>query len=184
MKAYSLLLLLPLMSMSKCDEDVFEKHAIPAFALPPATQSGANTIGFILDNRVWRDYGVSCTTFRCDSNKVRGLYTTTGEQFTLYAGLSGRDISGRYIDEDFSINLSQITSVGVYSSDAIARWMSFSNGPYSEYLSSPGKAAIVITKLDTTQHIIAGTFSGVLRYRADITKAITVSDGRFDIRYR
>ena len=177
MKTYSLLLILPLMSMSKCDEN--EKEIVPVFTLPQATQSGANTMGFIIDDRVWRDYGVTCTTFRCDSNKVRGLYTTAGKQFSLYAGLSGRAIN-----ESFSINLSQITRAGAYSSDAIAKWMSFSSGSYNDYLSRPGMASIVVTKLDTTLHIIAGTFSGVLRNRADTTKAVVIREGRFDIRYR
>lgn len=179
MKAYRLLLLLPLLSMSKCDKDVFEKEVVPIFALPVATQSGANTIGFIIDGRVWRDYGITCTTFKCDSNKVRGIYTNASRQFTLYAGLSAKNVS-----ESFAVNLSQITRAGTYTSNAVADGISFTNHPYDEYLSRPGAASIVVTKMDTVQHIIAGTFSSVLRSRTDTTKKVAISDGRFDIRYR
>ncbi|MDQ3536276.1 MAG: DUF5025 domain-containing protein, partial [Bacteroidota bacterium] len=40
---------------------------------------------------------------------------------------------------------------------------------------------IRISKLDTTNNILAGEFSGVLFNKVDITDSIIITDGRFDL---
>ena len=51
-----------------------------------------------------------------------------------------------------------------------------------EYQSRPGTATITITKVDTVQKIVSGTFEGQLTILAG-TGTVPVSSGRFDVLY-
>lgn len=99
---FSLLLLLPLLGMKKCERDV-----APTFTLPPTTQTGANTIGFVVDGRVWRNHGWLPYT-AAESDNIRNSYVSFA-RFDLSAGQIDRN---RY--ESFHLYLDSLVSVGTY----------------------------------------------------------------------
>lgn len=187
MKAYHLLLLLPLLAMKKC-----EREPAPVFKLPPATQSGANTFGFIIDGRVWQNYGWLPYTAG-QSDNLRASYSPRygSKNFSLNAGQIARDTY-----ENFYLSIDSLTSIGTYRASKAPlpganvraeRGFVFENQEtqtvYS-YLHKGSTATITITKLDTIQHIIAGTFEGILRTGNDSTKLVHITEGRFDVLYQ
>ena len=184
-KYYRLLLLLPLLGMKKC-----EREPSPIFTLPPVTQEGANTLGFVVDGRVWRNYGWLPYTSG-ESDNLRALYSSrSSTNFTLYAGQISRDVY-----ENFSLSMDSLAGVGTYqltrklvhgANRRVIQGLTFSRPETSEsygYPAAGSPATITITRLDTAQHIIAGTFTGTLKSLADTTKAVRITEGRFDVKY-
>jgi hypothetical protein len=188
-KKYYLLLLLPLLGMAKC-----EKEPAPVFALPAATQHGANTIGFMIDGRVWRNYGWLPHS-ASESANLTSAYFLSGSYpaFRLSAGQSARNVY-----ELFHVELDNLQRTGTYQSSATPvpgnypptlRSLAFTdmvnNITYSSEVAGRNSlATITITRLDTAAHIIAGTFTGTLKSMADTTKIIRLTDGRFDVNYQ
>ncbi|MDO7877072.1 hypothetical protein Q5H93_20170 [Hymenobacter sp. ASUV-10] len=183
MKALRLLLLLPLMSMTKCLQ-----QPAPTFKLPPATQRGANVIGFVTGGRIWRSYGEYNYDSTLYGNNLRAYRSRFGN-FYLQARQEAKDV-----DESLRITLDTLVQVGTYqfnprpdvtTSSHISRELEFMEN-YRVYSSraNGSTATLTITSLDTMQHIIAGTFSARLRSTNDTTtRVVTLSDGRFDVRY-
>jgi hypothetical protein len=189
MKAYHVLVLLPLLSMSKCEREQPE----PTFTLPPVTQSGANTLGFVVDGRVWITYGSTCYygVGGCATNKVVTYYNARRRELSLFTNLT---TPKHY--ESFDLQLDSLAQVGSYQTTInptpganarAVRSLSFGDKANETYYGSflkPGKGIITITKLDTIQHIIAGTFEGTLRQGNDSTKLVRITEGRFDVLYQ
>lgn len=182
-KKYYLLLLLPLLGMAKC-----EKEPTPSFSLPPATQVGANTLGFTIHGRAWQNYGVRCTFYGCDTNKVKASFYKSGMYFTLSAGQNARNV-----DELFGIALDSIAGTGTYRAGRIIgssraqRLLQFSDGATKQGYSTnrPRSGTFVITRLDTARHILSGTFEGVLQsITLGSTDSVSITDGRFDVKYQ
>ncbi|GAA4032633.1 hypothetical protein GCM10022409_16110 [Hymenobacter glaciei] len=170
--------------MRKCEREV-----APTFTLPPATQTGANTFGFVLDGRVWRNYGWLPYT-AAESDNLSSSYVPHG-RFTLNAGLIDRN---RY--ERFYLFLDSLVNTGTYRANAnvasgatrraerILIFSGESDKLYYGYSPNGTKTNVTITKLDTVKHIIAGTFEGAVAQRVDSTKQVRITDGRFDIKYQ
>ena len=185
LKHSRVLLLLPLLGMGKCERD-----PAPVFTLPPVTQTGANTIGFVVDGRVWQNYGKAPYTANLSDN-LKADYATQFKK--LYVDASQTALNVREI---FGFELDSLAGVGVYqttnkpvpnSIPRAVRALGFGDELTNIYYSSllkGAKATITITKLDTIQRIIAGTFEGTLRQKDDSTKLVHVTDGRFDVHYR
>lgn len=187
MKAYRLLLLLPLLSMGKC-----EREPAPVFKLPAVTQSGANTFGFVIDGRVWQNYGwLPYTSGQSDNLKARYSPRYGPKNFGLNAGQVARNVY-----ENFYLSIDSLNSTGTYQASKknlpgangrAMRGFIFENNEtqtvYS-YLHKGSTATITITKIDTVQHIIAGTFEGALRQGNDSTKFVRITEGRFDVVYQ
>lgn len=167
--------------LSSCEPEVE-----PILALPEASQTGKNTLGFMLDNEVWVAYGKRCfVTSPCNygkpsvfcgknGNKVRwdfsaGLFTIEKNDY-LYIGFE---------------NLQQI---GVYALDTAKRddylniTIQRSNKEDEQYKAQHG-FTFNISKLDTLNKIISGTFQGTLISMKDSTKTKQVKEGRFDATY-
>lgn len=180
-----LLLLLPLLGMRSC-----EKEPAPSFSLPPATQIGANTFGFVVGGRVWQNYGIRCTYFGCDTNKVHSNFSKYYRRFELEAALTARNV-----DEHFSILIDSIAGPGTYLSARnpagavyrAQRDMLLTNETTRQSYSTdrPGSGTFIITRLDTAKHIISGVFEGNLQNTTlGSNDSATITDGRFDIHYQ
>ncbi|MET4107974.1 hypothetical protein [Hymenobacter sp. UYP22] len=163
-----------------------KKDITPQFTLPPETQQGANTLGFIVNNRVWQNYGRRCTTFGCSDNQLQAHYSSKYGQFLLSAGLTTRDH-----DDSFGLEIKNLYSTGTYFSlapigpfDNPGNSFGFSESKGSYYVSAtPGATKIVITRFDTINKIISGTFDGRLDRNTNPTSNIIITDGRFDVKY-
>jgi hypothetical protein len=183
LKAIRLLLLLPLMSMTRCAIE-----PAPPFTLPAITSEGANTFGLKVNGRTWRNFDGEFGG-RSDGN-LYGRYDRRSGSFELNAQLVAKDI-----DESFMLQVDSLrqpgTYVTTYPPDLVGRSyavrrLSFraneENLPYvSEERGSVG--SITITALDTVQHIVSGTFSGTLNRTGARTQSVNITEGRFDLRY-
>ena len=179
-----LLTVMPLMAMmKKC-----EREPAPVFTLPAATQSGANTLGFIVDGRVWLNYGrLPYTSGERDNLRANYFPGRGRKAFSLSAGQIARDVH-----ESFYLTIDSLTSTGIYrastrrnSSRAVRGFLfndEITNTTYG-YLPMGSTATTTITTLDTVQHIIAGTFVGTLSNVSDTAKRINITEGRFNIKY-
>ncbi|QIL78443.1 hypothetical protein [Hymenobacter sp. HDW8] len=184
----------------------------PAFTLPPITRHGAGTLGFVLGDEVWRNYrtcftGTGCTNHcpvqaRCVvQDKAKGIYSLQLEaqlqvgdrqqDFTLWV----RRITGpgvyqiaHYAPSEargtFELLLHDRTQDSSYRQSTALADQSLREGPSQAVHGLPVAAQLLITRFDTTAHIIAGTFTGQLRNTHGWSKPMLVREGRFDARYR
>ncbi|MFC6222240.1 hypothetical protein ACFP2F_03215 [Hymenobacter artigasi] len=178
----TVLALVVLTSCQKTDAD-------PQTALPPATSTGAETLGFSLEGSAWVPAGRRCGIYGCSDNKVEASsFVTNGRRELLLT--AARTDGSR--NESFILQLEALTGPGVYRATAVGPGATggeagtkiyFANSRQSlEYQSQPGTATITITKLDTVQNIVSGTFEGQLS-RLGGSGAVQVSSGRFDVLY-
>jgi hypothetical protein len=150
----------------------------PEPELPPATQIGANTLGFKVNGKNW----VPKNDTKFPPNTPENIKLAVSSGLTDYNLLfiDGKrvDIKGEK-DSFFSIELYNFDGTTNYSPIA----MSYSQtnvGSWSAVKNKPWK--INITKLDTVNYICAGTFSFTGVDSQGGTVAIT--DGRFDVKYK
>ena len=95
-------------------------------------------------------------------------------------------ILSKTIDQSFGIFTVNTTTPGTYQLDyKLGRGINFIasryNQSYKEYDNKfSNTCSLTITKLDTINRIIAGTFSGVLYNPTNLGDSIKITDGRFD----
>jgi hypothetical protein len=163
----------------------FRPKVEPVLSLPKATQKGANTFGFMLDEEVWVDYGKKCSgTMPCNYGEVRTLrYLNNGKpNFRFDAGLFTKEKTD-YLD----IEIENITQVGTYTLQDMHNYNYIylnvwrHNTGYEAGLKTKKGFTFHITKLDTINKILSGTFEGELQEYNDSTKTKKVRDGRFDV---
>ena len=153
--------------------------------LPPATQTGANTFGAKVNGSFWIPQGFSAFPA---SNLLEAR--RLGPNFFINA----RNFSTSPKETEFEIFLKDVTGTGVYQLNTTlgGRSTNASYGfyvkrnlsPTNEWLTSAVYSGSVnISLLDTTNHIIAGTFQFNAEDIFGSDPPLTVSEGRFDIRY-
>lgn len=173
-----------LLAFSSCQKDNISPNE-----LPPATSTGAETLGFLLDNSGWAPAGRTCGIYGCSDNKVEASsYVANGRRQLLLT--AARTDGSR--QESFILQLDSLPGPGVYRSNSggpgatggeTGTKLYFANSREGrEYQSQPGTAIITITKVDTVQNIVSGTFEGQLS-RLDGAGTVQVSSGRFDVLY-
>lgn len=183
MKALRLLLLLPLMSMTRCATE-----PAPDFVLPAATTEGANTFGLVVNGRVWRNFDGEFG--QRGNGNLFGSYDRKSGRFALTAMLEAKDLS-----ESFTLIVDSLRVPGMYATTypievgqalRATRSLQFRandvNEPYRTE-ERGGSGSITISLVDTVQRIVSGTFSGSLIRSGTRTKSTTITDGRFDVRY-
>lgn len=155
-------------------------------SLPPVSQTGQNTLGFFVDNKVWTNYGRRCTIAGCNDNKVRAqFYKQPNGDFVLSIG-AAYSVSSQTIDQLFDFTTTNITTTGTYALDSslghqVLYVASLYSQSYKDYTNSvPNKFVLMITKFDTTNKIVAGSFNGVLYNRINLADSVLIQDGRFD----
>jgi hypothetical protein len=104
----AVLALVALASCQKADVD-------PQTALPPATTTGAETLGFSLDGSAWVPAGQRCGIYGCSDNKVEASsYVANGRRQLLLT--ADRTDGGR--NESFILQLEALTGPGTYRATA------------------------------------------------------------------
>lgn len=148
----------------------------PLDLLPPATQTGENTLGFLLNGEPWTpnrlfqgDYRKSDGRFGFSARNVQ--FDENGNHSGSHFGIGSISVpiynEGNYTLSDYG----NISGVIVFFKDC------------SEYWSSaevPGQ--LRISKLDTVNRIISGTF----HFRAinsDCQDTLIITHGRFDVSF-
>lgn len=153
----------------------------PEDQLPPATQTGANTFGCLVNGQPWTPRGYNGTSnyaVSYDSGLNNGLfalktyrYPETSQDFqSIYLGVlsdcrlgtyffqSAKKAGVRYYDTKTACDLRSGDSTTTYS-----------------------HGSLTITRLDLTNGIIAGTFAFTL-YKPGGCDSVRVTQGRFDKR--
>jgi len=155
------------------------KEKLDSNGLPPATQQGKNTLGFLLNGKPWTPKGVRGTgnlSIDYDAGFENGIFNIVAYDFdaTIARQLvfAIRD-SLNYINApaSFELNSASLFSVSYnYPCDYFTR--------LSDVTSSGN---LKIQKLDRNSRIIAGTFQAtMIKPNCD---TIQITEGRFDMKF-
>lgn len=171
MKAFCQILVVSfLLTSSACKKDG------PAFSLTPASQVGANTLSFKVNGRVWQPSGRRCVGAGvCVDEPLAAYYDAKSGKFQLRAFLTTKSIA-----EDFSLyaDLQRPT---------LAKRLYFAQarqyGDPTYHTTDSTRTILKITHLDTTAHVVSGTFEGFLESQFRQPLTATITEGRFDVKY-
>jgi hypothetical protein len=153
--------------------------------LPPATQTGANTFGAKVNGAFWipQGFGAFPASNLLEARRL-------GPNFYINA----RNFSSSPKETEFEIFLKDVTGAGIYplnttlgnrsTAASYGFYVKRNFSPTNEWLTSATYSGTVnISLLDTANHIIAGTFQFSAEDIFGSDPPLTVSEGRFDIRY-
>jgi hypothetical protein len=178
-KTFLYLALATLTQCSKCKDDPRPRD--PAAALPPATQTGANTFGCLVNGQPYTPGGYNGTpnyAVLYDPGFQGGNLQVTSYRYPEKGGAKQQGVSfgGINIDHVGNYQLGAIYGTGASFFDE------YRTAPCDEYRSrNTGvytKGTLTITRLDLQVSIIAGTFEFTLaKLGCDTVK---VTQGRFD----
>lgn len=154
--------------------------------LPEATQTGANTFGLKLNGNYWvpQHFGVTTT-----GTLLEARFTGTGD-FVLNA----RNFASEPKESEFEIYIKNMNATGTYQlnqntnvypnqSASYAYYIKREINPLNEWITSSNyTGTITITKRDTINHIVSGTFEFTAGSMDSSAAPITVTEGRFDVK--
>jgi len=157
------------------------KHRMDSNGLPPATQEGKNTLGFLLNGKPWTPKG-----FRGESSNLsldyepdykNGGFNIVARDFTnpiTEQFIIGIIDSLNFLPIPSTISLNHHGLLGVMFSNQECEYFSSDSDTYSS-------GSLTITKLDVTDErvIISGKFNATL-YKPGCD-SIRITDGRFDL---
>ena len=166
-------------------------------ALPPETQTGANTYACKINGVVWKYRDHEFELFSQRVNTILEFHPEENGGSLILAGIrydstdEGKEQLGVFANY---LNLNRTSVLGLdkkkfslsytdYKTSVNACYYFLTSYPsdpsYPANLFQEGK--LTVTKLDTVAHIISGTFScSILHTRCDTLK---ITDGRFDFKY-
>ncbi len=185
MKKFLLSLIL-LLTLSCCDKDD-DKPKSELEKLPPATQTGANTAGCLVNGQVFLPKGSSQF-----GPALSCFYQQDQDGYHFGLSINNKENKSLYKTVQFTTNPIQLVENTTYVLELKTDNGSNYNSNFGEYytLSFDGDKYYIttnvyigelkITKLDTQQKII----SGIFWYDAILSgEKIEVRDGRFDMHY-
>lgn len=159
-KLFYFLMILPLFSLTGCEDDD-NTPTNPIDQLPPATQTGANTFGCLINGEP-----LSIT----NSNLMTAIYQGGFVQF------GGGGVYMRVLDP-FTVNtFNDLTNRARYI-------IHQDNAPALCYYDFEDcfEGYVKFTKIDQTNYIISGTFEfSTVNEQCD---TVRITNGRFDMRY-
>lgn len=164
------------LALCSCKKDVTE--------LPPPTQSGANTFGCKIDGKFWVPAGF-------------GIVPTAPTLEARFAGgelfINARNFSSSPTESEFEIYIKNLNGNGSYSLSTGPSHPDYSHNyayyvhrkvtPDNEWLTtSPYTGTVTITKVDTINHFVSGTFEFQAINLYNPPQPISITEGRFDVR--
>ncbi len=159
----------------KCNKDV----ATPNDGLPPVTQTGANTLGFLLNGQPWIPAGSNGTpnlSWYYDPTYANGnlsisayhINSTTDKQYFIIGGGAIKSVGVYPIGYNYTIGV-QFSSL-IDSCEIRSDSTTYCSGN------------LTITKFDTANSIISGTFYATLyNSSSHCGDTLKITDGRFDL---
>ena len=166
---YAFIALLGLLYVTACDDDLNPD-------LPAATQKGANTLGFKVDGKSWVPYYVG-VSLQGDTEIEVGY-----NEITHGFGINAlRRIKS--VNQAFYLSVDDLIDTGEYFDQAHLSNIYFSDSNieqiYEVDLNSSG--SVIITRLDTINQIVSGTFFFTVENA--VGERLQITDGRFDYNY-
>ena len=156
-------------------------------ALPPATQEGRNTLGFLLDGKAWVPDGGGAFT---------GIKPVDGGYEFNYVDSLRNNVWINTVRKDGSgldIYLRAVKSTGIYQLNRKTQVAPTVLIPqnYAYYYDKNGNyltdekytGAVTITRADTVGKTVSGFFVFTAHDHAS-GKTITITEGRFDVKYK
>ena len=150
--------------------------------MPPATQEGKNTLGFLLNGEVWKPQGNNGTanlSVDVDFGFKNGIF-----DIAAYRRLTSNSRDQITFGIPDSLNFFQIPKTMVLGPNTLAG-LSFTNeicDYFSRDLITFSSGRMTISKLDKVNRIFAGTFDAIL-YKINCGDTIKITEGRFDMKY-
>jgi len=150
------------------------KHRMDNNGLPPATQEGKNTLGFLLNGKPWTPKGYNGTS----NLNITYDPTYQGGSITIAAYRIMSDNDRQFIS--FSVDSIQ-KPINIEKPDhELGFYFAIKNlCEYNSVDSIYWDGKLEITKLDKDQGIISGRFDAIL-YKPSCD-TIRITDGRFDL---
>lgn len=149
-------------------------------SLPPITHVGMNELGFFKNGEAWLVSGER-NGRSTDPNEVRSHYDDTDSTFEIYGGMDRRCIEHDHIHDNFRIDLSDITGTGLFEiEDDLGNTCYLTdNGSHEDQIHYEAISGhVLITRFDTIEQIVSGTFE--ISLLAGNSEALEITYGRFD----
>ena len=153
--------------------------------LPPATQTGANTFGCKLNGDFWVPAGF-------------GIMPTAPILEARFVGtdvyINARNFSSSPTESEFEIFIKDLAGNGNYILSAIPAYPTNLESSYAYYVhrrfnpdnewitTSPYTGTVTITKVDTINHFVSGTFQFQAINTYNTPQPLSVTEGRFDVK--
>jgi hypothetical protein len=168
------LLLVITFTLSCCDEDD-NKSANPIDQLPPATQTGANTFGCLLDGEVFKP-GFYNNSYQCFYQYVNGGY-----HFNVSANNTSNNILRGIMVGTTRLEISQGQVLKLYDRIEGNAFGSLSILDNFNETTITNTGELKITKLDIKNNIVAGSFWFDVKDNKGVIHQIR--EGRFDMQF-
>lgn len=190
--------LLPLSACTRSCNEYDNNEEFAKAKLPAYTETGANTLGCVLGPQTWtvlgkhERSGIGGFYWEPNELQVNGGYSVSPLLY-VRGELTGVRNSKTFYDTDITLMfrpsdtlgglrlLGADTSRGApYRGENMVVTNLMRNDTYKS--SSRHPIRLLVRKLNRQQHIVSGTFSGML-YQYHGSDSLAVADGRFDLRY-
>jgi Family of unknown function (DUF6252) len=155
--------------------------------LPPATQTGANTFGCKIDGKFWvpGGFGIIPTAPTLEAWLLPGYDIR----------INARNFSSSPTESEFELLIKAVTAPGPYLLNTTVSYpttiASFGYyvhrkfTPDNEWITSPQyTGSIIITKVDTINHFVSGTFEFKAINMYNEPQPLSVTEGRFDVKLK
>ena len=153
--------------------------------LPPATQTGSNTFGCKIDGNFWVPAGF-------------GIMPTAPTLEARYLGdssliINARNFSSSPTETEFELYIKAATAPGTYPLNTTVSYPTYAASygyyvhrkftPDNEWITSAQyNGSINITKIDTINDFISGTFGFQVINMYNTPQPLNVTEGRFDVK--
>lgn len=167
-----------MLGLTACNKEIDE--------LPPATETGANTFGAKVNGANWvpARFGILPA-----DDLLEARFNSPGSLI-----ITAKNFSASPKETQFEIQVVGVDGPGTYSmnknvvrptADGFAYYVRRVLTPEDEWITDPTyTGSMTITKLDTHNKIVSGTFEFKAGSLINAGGVLTVTDGRFDIKYR
>jgi hypothetical protein len=151
----------------------------PPPVLPEATRQGLNTIGFKVNGEVWLPY-YECKAFSDPCGKISARYGPPNADFNQFDMQVARKLN----NEQSSLTITtigRIKNIGNHYDST--NFYFLRNGSTYQNLRFLSSGKLEVTKLDTINKIIAGTFEITVYKSGNTNDSLKITEGRFDFKY-
>ena len=168
-----------LLLLVACTKDIDE--------LPPATETGANTFGAVVNGELWAPQDFAGTNI--------GTKLECRRMPTKDIIINARNFSKSPTETEFELRIKEVIATGTYplntdvthpsNSASYAYYVKRKITPLNEWLtSSQYTGTVTITKIDTVNRFVSGTFQFNAINLYNDPQPLTVTDGRFDVKWQ
>ena len=173
------ILILFVFCFSECKK---HKPETPVEQLPPVTQSGKNTLGFLLNGQPWTpagNNGRANLSIYVDINYKKGTFNITA--YRILSNANRESVGFGIADSLIFQSIPETLKLGKHSLFGLS--LITNQCTYDFFDSSTYRSGqLTLSKFDKTNQIISGTFDVVL-YKSGCGDTLKITEGRFDMKY-